>query len=382
MIKQYEKKNGEKLWYFKAYLGIDPLTGKKKYTTRRGFKTKKEAKTAMSMLELSVKENGFSSSQKAPTFKEVSDIWFAHYKKSVTESTLSRTRILFDKHILPKFGSIKIDKIDTMNCQKIINEWHEKSTYKNYPLFMNYIDKVFKLSINMGITNQNPTTNVLIPVRKNSNTEKKLKFYTKDQLQNFLATIENEQNPYFKIRDYTLFRLLAFSGCRIGEILALTWSDLDFNTNTLSIHRTVTKGQDYYISETPKTKKSNRQIVLDQKTIKQLNKWKLSQKQFLFKFGFSQPAFIFTTEKNNFTINQAVTERYKVYQNRAKLPDIGLHGFRHTHASMLYNAKATDKEVAERLGHSNIKTTLNIYTHLSDDQKEGTTEKLIKYIEF
>ena len=47
MIKQYQKKNGEKAWYFKTYLGIDPLTGKKRYTTKRGFKTQKEAKIAL-----------------------------------------------------------------------------------------------------------------------------------------------------------------------------------------------------------------------------------------------------------------------------------------------------------------------------------------------
>lgn len=382
MIKQYNKKNGEKLWYFKAYLGIDPTTGKKKYTTRRGFKTKKEAKTAMSMLELSIQQNGLPHTQKSPTFKEVSEIWFKNYEKTVTASSLSRTKILFDKHILPKLGLMKIDKINTMYCQTILNEWHEKSTYKNYPLFVNYIDKVFKLAINLELTAQNPTTNLLMPIRKNEATKKKLKFYTKDQLQTFLSTIENEDSSYLSTRDYTLFRLLAFSGCRIGEILALTWSDLNFTTNTLSIHRTVTKGQNYYISETPKTKKSNREIVLDQKTIKQLKKWKLNQKEFLFKFGFSSPAFIFTNEKNEFTINQTITERYKIYQNKAKLPDIGLHGFRHTHASMLYNAQATDKEVAERLGHSNIKTTLDIYTHLSDDQKEKTTDKLIRYVDF
>lgn len=57
MIKQYKKKNGEKAWYFKTYLGIDPLTGKKKYTTKRGFRTQKEAKTALSRLELELQKN-------------------------------------------------------------------------------------------------------------------------------------------------------------------------------------------------------------------------------------------------------------------------------------------------------------------------------------
>lgn len=382
MIKQYEKKNGEKFWYFKAYLGIDPLTGKKKYTTRRGFKSPKEARQAMSMLEMAVEKRGLGAAQNSTLFKEVAELWLSNYKNTVADSSYSRTLIIFNKHILPKFGAIRISKIDTMYCQKILNDWHNNCTYKNYPLFLNYISKVFKLAINMGLVENNPTLNVIIPAKKDSKTETKLKFYNKEQLKAFLETITKEENSYFKARDYNLFRLLAFSGCRIGEVLALNWSDIDFTTNVLTINKTVTKGSKYYVSETPKTKKSNRKIVLDSKTIIELKKWMMIQKEFLFKFGFNNPAFIFTNEKNEFTINQAVTERYKVYQTRSELPDIGLHGFRHTHASMLYNAKATDKEVAERLGHSNIKTTLNIYTHLSDDQKEKTTEKLMNYLEF
>ena len=80
MIKQYKKKNGEKAWYFKTYLGIDPLTGKKKYTTKRGFRTQKEAKTALSRLELELQKTGMPTSTNA-TFKEAAELWLENYKK-------------------------------------------------------------------------------------------------------------------------------------------------------------------------------------------------------------------------------------------------------------------------------------------------------------
>ncbi|MDT2526039.1 Arm DNA-binding domain-containing protein, partial [Enterococcus raffinosus] len=70
MIKQYQKKNGDKAWYFKTYLGINPLTGKKQYTTKRGFKTKKEAKIALAKLELQAKDNKYTP-QSNMTFGEV-----------------------------------------------------------------------------------------------------------------------------------------------------------------------------------------------------------------------------------------------------------------------------------------------------------------------
>lgn len=380
MIKQYKKKNCEKAWYFKTYLGIDPLTGKKKYTTKRGFRTQKEAKTALSRLELELQKTGMPTSTNT-TFKEAAELWLESYKKTVKESSYSRTKIIFNKHIYPKFGNIKLSKINTAYCQKVVNDWSEKGTSKQYPLFINYMNKVFKYAINIGLTSDNPTLNLLIP-KPQIKTEKKLKLYTKEQLELFLNEVSQEQNPYFKNRDYTLFRLLAFSGCRIGEILALTWDNINFKTNEMAIKKTVARSDKYYISETPKTKKSNRIIYLDEKTIKQLKFWKLEQRKYLFQLGFTKANYLFTNDENNFTINQAVAERYNVYRERAGLPYIGLHGFRHTHASMLYEAGADHKEVQERMGHANIKTTMDTYTHITNSKKEETTQKLTNYINF
>lgn len=380
MIKQYKKKNGEKAWYFKTYLGIDPLTGKKKYTTKRGFRTQKEAKTALSRLELELQKTGMPTSTNT-TFKEAAELWLESYKKTVKGSSYSRTKIIFNKHIYPKFGNIKLSKINTAYCQKVVNDWSEKGTSKQYPLFINYMNKVFKYAINIGLTSDNPTLNLIIP-KPQIKTEKKLKLYTKEQLELFLNEVSQEQNPYFKNRDYTLFRLLAFSGCRIGEILALTWDNINFKTNEMAIKKTVARSDKYYISETPKTKKSNRIIYLDEKTIKQLKFWKLEQRKYLFQLGFTKANFLFTNDENNFTINQAVAERYNIYRERAGLPYIGLHGFRHTHASMLYEAGADHKEVQERMGHANIKTTMDTYTHITNSKKEETTQKLTNYINF
>lgn len=380
MIKQYKKKNGEKAWYFKTYLGIDPLTGKKKYTTKRGFRTQKEAKTALSRLELELQKTGMPTSTNT-TFKEAAELWLESYKKTVKESSYSRTKIIFNKHIYPKFGNIKLSKINTAYCQKVVNDWSEKGTSKQYPLFINYMNKVFKYAINIGLTSDNPTLNLLIP-KPQIKTEKKLKLYTKEQLELFLNEVSQEQNLYFKNRDYTLFRLLAFSGCRIGEILALTWDTINFKTNEMAIKKTVARSDKYYISETPKTKKSNRIIYLDERTIKQLKFWKLEQRKYLFQLGFTKANYLFTNDENNFTINQSVAERYNIYRERAGLPYIGLHGFRHTHASMLYEAGADHKEVQERMGHANIKTTMDTYTHITNSKKEETTQKLTNYINF
>ena len=195
MIKQYQKKNGEKARYFKTYLGIDPLTVKKRYTTKRGFKTQKEAKIALSRLELELQRTGIPAITNA-TFKEVAELQLENYKKTVKESSYSRTKIIFNRHIYPKLGNIKLSKINTAYCQKVVNDWSEKGTSKQYLLFINYINKVFKYAINIGLTPDNPTLNLIIP-KPQIKTEKKLKLYTKEQLELFLNEVSQEQNPYF-----------------------------------------------------------------------------------------------------------------------------------------------------------------------------------------
>ncbi|WP_270275896.1 site-specific integrase [Enterococcus casseliflavus] len=382
MIKQYLKKNGEKAWYFKTYLGIDPVSRKKKYTTKRGFKTQKEARLALSRLELEIETRGVTEKSNDVTFREVYELWIEHYKSDVKKSTLSRTTLIFDKHILPKFGNLPIKEITVAYCQKVVTEWSKTGTSKQYPLFVNYISKVFKMAINLEIVENNPVANVIIPKNKSAEKKLKVKYYTKAELQVFLNTVNKENSEFFRIRDYALFRLLAFSGCRIGECLALSWNDIDFETKELTISKTVTKAKDYYVSEKPKTTASNRRLILDERTIASLKEWKLLQMKYLFQIGFNKPAFIFTNEKNTFTINQAVTERFKIYSERADLPNIGLHGFRHTHASLLFEADASMKEVQERLGHANIKTTMDTYTHMTKDKKIETTNKLVNYVNF
>lgn len=379
---QYKKKDGKSYWMFDAYLGKDPLTGKDRRTTKRGFKTQKEAKLGLARLELEISKNGLKQNSNL-TVEELTKMWLDTYETTVKKSSFSRTKIIVDKHLMPKFGKLNVQKVTTAYCQEVVNEWSKEMKYQRYKLFVNYLKKIFMLGVNMSVIHNNPVLNVIVPKQKESgDIEKKVKYYTKTELEIFLDVILEEENEFFRLRDYTLFRLLAFSGCRIGEILALDWSDLDFKTNEISITKTVTKGEEYYISESPKNSASRRKIILDDKTIVQLKRWKLMQSKWLLTNGFNKSNFIFTNDKNNFTINAAVTERYIIYRDRAYLHNIGLHGFRHTHASLLFESGASMKEVQERLGHANIKTTMDIYTHVTDSKKAETTEKLVNYVNF
>ena len=129
-IKEYRKKDGSKWYSFKAYTGIDPMTGKQKNTTWRGFKTKKEARQAVALLEMKIAQEGLPQAKKNTLFEEVFIEWFDQYKNTVKPSTAYTQLNMINKHILPAFKNLRIDKITTAYCQKQANNWFK--TYKKY----------------------------------------------------------------------------------------------------------------------------------------------------------------------------------------------------------------------------------------------------------
>ena len=105
---------------FKIYLGTDPLTGKPLSTTRRGFKTRKEAQEALKQLQLEVYSGTYKKRQ-SETYHDIYEMWIEHYQNTVEESTFVKTKSIFKNHILPEMGDYKIDKIDIATCQKHVN---------------------------------------------------------------------------------------------------------------------------------------------------------------------------------------------------------------------------------------------------------------------
>ena len=288
----------------------------------------------------------------------------------------------FRRHIYPKFGDKLIDKISVTFCQETLHEWADNSKFKNFRLLLNYVSRVFKFGINMGFNSNNPIPNLIVPKERKKESKANL-FYNKEELNILFQTILEQEDDYLRERDFIVFRLLAFSGCRIGEILPLNWSDVNFKDNSISISKTISKDTNYYVSPVPKTRSSNRVIPLDSITMNALKKWKLYQRTHLFKQGYNTAQFVIHGENNSFTINQTITDRLVIYQEAAGLSkDITLHGFRHTHASLLYQAGADIKEISVRLGHASTSITMDIYTHLTEEHKEETMDKFASFVNF
>ncbi|MEI2413517.1 site-specific integrase [Ligilactobacillus salivarius] len=119
-----------------------------------------------------------------------------------------------------------------------------------------------------------------------------------------------EVAKYYNQEKYTIFRLLAYSGIRIGECLALTWHDLDYKNNTITINKTLARTDKGITIQTPKTKASNRVISLDVETIQILKSWQLEQRKQLLKIGINsmnKHQLIFNSNKNSFIFSSVIT---------------------------------------------------------------------------
>ncbi|EHB4974678.1 site-specific integrase [Enterococcus faecalis] len=390
LIKEYTKKDGSKAYKFQTYLGTDPLTGKKKFTTRRGFKTKKEADLALSRLKIEIAEKGLSSRKlnNQYSFKDVYDLWKESYERTVTPNTFIRVESLFKKQILPTFGSLRIEHIKPAYCQKVVNDWYEK--YATFGALKAYTTKVFNYAQKLEILDSNPMIIIDTP-RKKYSTDK-IKFYEKDILIKFLETVEKTQ-PYHV---FTFFRLVSFSGLRKGEMLALTWDNIDFSKSEIHVKRTITKNSngELILGLTPKTKASVRTLSIDEKTMLVLKKWYMLQKEEFFKRGVSlqKEQLVFSTEKNGIvaltTPNRWLEKICKEYH----FEDIKIHGFRHTHCSLLFESAMEQsqngdisqwlKVIQERMGHAKIQTTLNIYNHVTKKAQQNFEKQFANFATF
>lgn len=363
MIKEYIDKDNKKYYEIKNhYIGKDVYTGKEKRISKKGFRTKREAENYCIKLKSEFLEVGFKTNQDY-TFQDVYDLFIEQYKRKVKDTTYYKNTIHFNNHIIPFFGKMKIKDIKLVVCQRFINELtknFKRSTIKIYRVLVGMIlDYAVKLEI--IATNYMKYTD--IPRIKEE--KKKDNYYTKSELLEFLEVVKNK----YSFELYCIFRVFAFTGIRRGELCALTWKDVDLKNKTLTINKNMTyvKGC-YKISET-KTKSSIRTIYLDNETVEILKQYR-KQSPFV-----PLDTSIFNKKPEFIKYHLKV-----IYNKDPNLKRITIHGFRHTHATLLYESGIDVKDISNRLGHSTIQTTLDIYTHLTEDKKKDVTEKFSKFM--
>lgn len=381
-ITTYTLQDGQEKYRCRGYLGIDDLTGIQVDYDRRGFDSEEEAERDFWKAKLEFEEIGKKKKAKAFTFQEVYEQWLEQYRLNVKEGTFFKVRRIFELNILPEFGRMIISKIKPFVIQKKLNEWHEQ--FVVYRKYYTYLKMVFKYAFIHDYIHENPCDKVIIPTKKQKfKKDEYNNFYNKHELEEVLSIIKENES----LKWYAVFRLLAFTGLRRGELLALTWSDIDFTRQTLDVNKSLGEKDKYelYVT-TPKNISSIRNITLDPITVSVLKKWKAEQAEFLMARGFNalnKNQLLFSKHNTNGHLNLSSCNNALIRMSeKYGFRKIGIHGFRHTHCSLLFEAGVPMKDVMERLGHSDIQTTMNIYTHVTEQSRDKSAEKFASYVGF
>ena len=372
-------------WSYIADVGINPKTGRRKQKKKGGLKTKKEAEQDAARLTTDLSDGKTYVQESNIIFKDFSTLWLETYQGTgkVKVSSVRVRKYGIDK-LMPYFEFIKMKDINGSVYQKMLNDLKVKG-YGDKTIQGVHIAgrMIFKEALKRKIIIENPTEYAVLPKTAITihDLEKGIeipKYLEKEELSLFLKTAQKQG------LDYEAFRLLSFSGMRVGELCALKWSDLNFTDNTLRITKTYYNPNNNikkYELLTPKTKTSIRTIDIDPGVMEDLKRLKTRQAELKIKHRncYHDEDFVFVYFHNNYgyplkikTIENHMAQLLKFAGLNNNLTP---HSLRHTHTSLLAEAGAGLEAIMQRLGHKNDDTTRNIYLHVTKPVKKETSQK-------
>ena len=349
-------------WYFYTKIYSN---GKSKLYTSKYYSTRREAMVAERdfISSFSKKEINLTSM----TFRELYEEFVEYKKDKVKLSTLR----IYEQNVkyLTEFLDLRIKDISLdhyLAWRKRISSLDLKDKTKN-----GYY-KLLKAILNYGTKwhdfNFTPIYSKMEKFCNPNAIPQEMKYYTWEEFKQFLSVIDD-------IKWKCVFEVLYFCGLRKGELLGLTWDNIDFEYKELSVVKNViptyTNGKGAYMITTPKTKSSSRTLPIPNRVMNDLVLYYNQAKR---QYGFNNNWFVFGDME---PLHRNTLRNAKIrFAKEANVKEIRLHDFRHSCASILINNGASIMVVAKYLGHTKIDETLNTYSHLFKNKLDEITKTM------
>lgn len=280
--------------------------GEKRKRRKRGFETKREA------LEYERQKKLNSKKSMDMKLSEFMDVYFEDKRNELKDRTFKNKRYMMQQHIIPYFGGQRMSEITASQIIQWQNEMQSKGFSDSYlRMIQNQLTSLFTHASKIYDLQQNPCKKVK---RMGNSNSRSLDFWTEEEYQKFIQTMEPGT------RYFTIFEILFWTGCRIGELLALTKQDIDFDRGQISITKTYYRTGKQDIITEPKTKQSVRTIEIPSFLMQEIKK---------FVDGF----YGMPDDERLFPIVQeAVQHKMKHQIEKAGVKKIRVHDLRHSHA--------------------------------------------------
>ncbi|WP_191556573.1 site-specific integrase [Metabacillus idriensis] len=365
-MKGYFRKRGNK-WSFTIDIGTDPITGKRKQKSKSGFKTKKEAQAACAELISDLNKGSYVEYDKQK-IEGYLQSWLEHTKHKIKESTFKNYSRAINKRIIPYLGQLNLSDLKTFHGQDLVDRMIKEGLS---PTYIEYIITVLKNAVEYAVKTEriikNPLVHVSIPRprRRNYTT------WSFEQVNKFLIYAKMD-NPVY----YICYSLALKTGMRKGEFLGLRWSDVNFESGNIQVTQTMTYDGVFTFSD-PKTTNSVRTIAIDQDLITELKRHKAIQSQFKLAIGkgYNDHDLVCCREDGSPIYPRTLAFHFLSVIKKADIPIIRIHDMRHTHFTLLLELGEHPKIVSERAGHSSVKITLDVYSHVTPNMQQETASK-------
>lgn len=399
---------GKRFWVERRRLRVCPACGgelkerlERRQGCKSGYRTKKEAETALNDILGTIQNGTYVQPAKITVREFLEEQWLPAITPTVRATTLVGYKCLISAHLIPGLGSTLLQKLTPSAINtfygKLLSEPRAsrkkpKEEDKEKPVEPEdppkplsattvrhvhmTLHRALRDAVRWGLLQQNPADKADPPAARVTEANE-MKTWSAKELKKFLEATKDD-------RLHPLWRTLASTGMRRGEALGLRWSDVDLGANRPSLmvrQALVAAGYEVGFSE-PKTKRGRRTIWLDSQTVETLEVWRDVQdgERRSNPELWTETGLVFTRENGTAWHPDRISKLFEEAVSASRLPRIRLHDLRHTHATIALGASIHPKVVSDRLGHSTVSFTLDVYSHCIPALAQDAADKIARLV--